>query len=227
MSPGIAPGPLSIDGPAGPLEALLELPAQQGRGQGTGTGAGTGGAPSPPRAFGVVCHPHPLFGGTMTNKVVHTVARAFTAQGAATLRFNFRGTGGSAGSYDAGRGETADLLAVVAWGRAQYPDLPLWLGGFSFGSFVALNGQAAAGAARLVTVAPPLRRWDFSAIEPPSGPWLVIQGDQDELVDHREVQRWIESLPVPPQLALLPGAEHFFHGRLHEIKDLVALFVAE
>ena len=201
---------MRIDGPAGPIEALLE-----------GENAFSH------SALGVVCHPHPMFGGTMTNKVVHTVARAFTAQGAATLRFNFRGVGASAGSHDEGRGETADLLAVVAWGRERYPDLPLWLAGFSFGAFVALRGQAEAGAARLVTVAPPLGRWDFSAIDPPREPWLVIQGDQDELVDHRAVQRWIESLPVPPQLALLPGAEHFFHGRLHKIKDLVTSFLDE
>ncbi len=200
---------MRIDGPAGPIEALLE-----------GENAFSH------SALGVVCHPHPMFGGTMTNKVVHTVARAFTAQGAATLRFNFRGVGASAGSHDEGRGETADLLAVVAWGRERYPDLPLWLAGFSFGAFVALRGQAEAGAARLVTVAPPVGRWDFSGIEPPRIPWLVIQGDRDDLVDAREVQRWSASLPVPPQLLVLPGAEHFFHGRLHDVKDAVTAFVA-
>lgn len=181
-----------------------------------------------PRAIGVVCHPHPLFGGTLTNKVVHTVGRAFVAQGAPTLRFNFRGVGASAGSYDEGRGETDDLLAVVAWLRERFPGLPLWLGGFSFGSFVALRGQAAAGAARLVTIAPPVGRWDFSAIAAPACPWLVVQGDQDDLVDHAAVERWLASLapPGPPRLVLLPGAEHFFHGRLHEVKDAVTSFLA-
>jgi alpha/beta superfamily hydrolase len=198
-----------IDGPSGPLEALLEAPA-----------AGTS-----PRALGVVCHPHPLFGGTMTNKVVHTVARAFVAHGAATLRFNFRGVGASAGSYDEGRGETDDLLAVVAHGRALFPGLPLWLGGFSFGSFVALRGHAAAGAARLVTVAPPVGRWDFAGLEPPRCPWLVVQGDQDELVDVGAVRQWLATQPLAPQLVVLPGAEHFFHGRLHYVKDAVADFL--
>jgi alpha/beta superfamily hydrolase len=173
----------------------------------------------------VVCHPHPLFGGTLTNKVVHTVARAFVAQGAATLRFNFRGVGASAGSYDEGRGETDDLLAVIGAGRARFPGLPLWLGGFSFGSFVALHAQAAAGAARLVTVAPPIGRWDFSGIEAPRCPWLVIQGDQDELVDHASVAAWMAELAPQAQLTVLPGAEHFFHGRLHEVKDAVSRFV--
>jgi alpha/beta superfamily hydrolase len=176
--------------------------------------------------LGVVCHPHPLFGGTLTNKVVHTVARAFVAQGAATLRFNFRGVGGSAGSYDDGRGETDDLMAVIGAGRARLPGLPLWLGGFSFGAFVALRAQAAAGAARLVTVAPPVGRWDFSAIEAPRCPWLVIQGDQDELVDHAQVAGWMAALAPQARLTLVPGAEHFFHGRLHEVKAAVLAFVA-
>lgn len=163
----------------------------------------------------------------MTNKVAHTIARAFTAQGAATLRFNFRGVGASGGSYDEGRGETEDLLAVVAAGRARFPGLPLWLGGFSFGSFVALRGQASVGAVRLVSVAPPLGRWDFSGIEPPRCPWLVIQGDQDELVDFQAVRTWLATMPAAPRLVLLAGAEHFFHGRLHDVKDAVAGFLAD
>jgi hypothetical protein len=180
-----------------------------------------------PCAFGVVCHPHPLFGGTMTNKVAHTVARAFTAHGAATLRFNFRGVGASAGSYDDGRGETDDLLAVVGYARARFPDLPLWLGGFSFGSFVALRGHSAAGAARLVTIAPPVGRWDFGGLEPPRCPWLVVQGDQDDLVDHRAVAQWLAPMPAAPRLVLLAGAEHFFHGRLHEVKSAIADFLLD
>ncbi len=173
----------------------------------------------------MVCHPHPLFGGTLTNKVVQTVARALMANGAATLRFNFRGVGASAGSFDDGRGETDDLLAAVGAGRARLPGLPLWLGGFSFGAFVALRGQAAADAARLVTVAPPVGRWDFSAIEAPQCPWLVIQGDRDELVDHAQVATWMAALAPQARLNLLPGAEHFFHGRLHEVKAAVSAFV--
>lgn len=191
------------------LEALLETPAVA------------------PCAIGVVCHPHPLFGGTMSNKVVHTVGRAFVAQGALTLRFNFRGVGASAGGYDEGRGETDDMLAAVASMRARFPGLPLWLGGFSFGSFVALRGQSAAGAERLVTVAPPVGRWDFSGLAAPRCPWLVIQGDQDDLVDLAAVRDWLAALatPAPPRLVVLPGAEHFFHGRLHEVKDAVSGFL--
>jgi alpha/beta superfamily hydrolase len=204
-----APESLRLEGPAGPIEAVFESPE--------------GGAPC---ALAVVCHPHPLYGGALTNKVVHTVARAFVAQGAACLRFNFRGVGASAGSYDEGRGETEDLLAVVRAGQARLPGLPLWLGGFSFGSFVALRGQAAAGAALLVTVAPPIGRWDFANVEAPACPWLVIQGDRDELVDHRQVGRWMSGFAPQASLVLLQGAEHFFHGRLLEVKDAVSAFVA-
>ena len=162
----------------------------------------------------------------MTNKVAHTVARAFVAQGAATLRFNFRGVGASAGSYDEGRGETADLQAVVAAGRARFPGLPLWLGGFSFGAYVALRGSLRAGAQRLITVAPPVGRWDFSEVKLPVCPWLIIQGDSDELVDAVAMADWARGTGVPHRLVLLPGADHFFHGRLHELKDAVAGFLA-
>jgi hypothetical protein len=133
--------------------------------------------------------------------------------------------GASAGSFDDGRGETDDLLAVVDAGRARLPGLPLWLGGFSFGAYVALRAHAAAGAARLVTVAPPVGRWDFSAIEAPRCPWLVIQGDQDELVDHAAVASWMAALAPEGRLASLAGAEHFFHGRLHEVKAAVSGFL--
>lgn len=206
MSP--ASKSLTLAGPVGSLEALLELPS---------SGA--------PRALGIVCHPHPLFGGALTNKVVHSVARAFVAQGAATLRFNFRGVGASAGVHDEGRGETGDLLAVLEFGRMRFPGLPLWLGGFSFGAWVAARAAARMQAARLVTVAPPVGRWDFSEVAAPGCPWLVIQGDADELVDHQAVAAWIASLDASARFVLLPGAEHFFHGRLHEVKAAVADFL--
>ena len=115
---------LVIDGPAGSLEALLEDPGADGR------------------HFAVVCHPHPLHGGTMHNKVVHTLARALQEQGMPTLRFNYRGVGASAGAYDDGRGETEDALAVIAWGRRRWPGAQLVLAGFSFGAFVASHAIA-------------------------------------------------------------------------------------
>jgi alpha/beta superfamily hydrolase len=202
--------PLEIAGPAGRIEALLELPE----------------AAAAVPAFGVVCHPHPLFGGAMTNKVVHTVALAMRAAGLPTLRFNFRGVGSSAGIHDAGRGEVDDLAAVVAEGRRRWPGAALWLGGFSFGAYVALQATARLAPALLVTVAPPLGRWDFSQLVPPACPWLILQGDRDELVDAVAVGSWAAALPQPPQLVLLAGADHFFHGRLHELRAAIEAFAA-
>src|SRR2546423_9070973 len=124
----------SLEGPAGPLQALIETPVTEGEGPG----------PQPVSAFAVVCHPHPPHGGTVDTKVVYTVARALEQLGAPAIRFNFRGVGASAGGYDAGRGETADALAVVAYGRRRWPQAALWLAGFSFGG--AVGGGAAAPA---------------------------------------------------------------------------------
>jgi alpha/beta superfamily hydrolase len=133
-----------IDGPAGRLEARVEDPAP-----------GSG-----PRVVGVVCHPHPLFGGTLQNKVVHTLARTLQELAAPTVRFNFRGVGASEGVHDDGRGEVDDALAVIAWARARWECEPLWLAGFSFGAAVALHACATARPAALVTVAPPVKRPD-------------------------------------------------------------------
>ncbi len=194
------PQPLSIAGPAGNIEALLEEPVDQG-------GA----------AFGVICHPHPLGGGTMTNKVVHTLARALQKCGAPTLRFNFRGVGASAGAFDNGAGETQDAMAVIAAGRERWPGAALWLAGFSFGSYVALQICNSVRANKLITVAPPVGRWDFSAIPAPQCPWLLLQGDVDELVDAAAVLDWAATLPARPEVHVLEGVGHFFHGRLHDI----------
>lgn len=213
MSSTAAPERVLIAGEAGDIETLIEHPA------------------STPRAVALCCHPHPLFGGTLTNKVIHTVARAFLAEGAITLRFNFRGVGASKGVHDGGEGETRDVLRLATWARSRWPELPLWLGGFSFGAWVSLRVQSELLPALLVSVAPPVGRWDFSSVSPPQCPWLVIQGDRDELVDVETVSRWVEKMgsqmPRPVQFVRLAGAEHFFHGRLHEVKDAVVHFVAQ
>jgi len=197
-----------IAGAAGDIELMVDLPA------------------AAPRAVAVCCHPHPLFGGTLTNKVIHTVARSFAAQGAAAVRFNFRGVGASQGQHDGGDGETDDLVTVAAWARSRWPGLPLWLGGFSFGSYVALRGAARLAPALLVTVAPPVGRWDFSTIAAPACPWLVVQGSADELVPAAGVVSWAQAARPAVRIAMLEGATHFFHGRLHELQDAVAAFAA-
>jgi alpha/beta superfamily hydrolase len=199
---------VSIHGPAGSLEALLEVPQVPAL-----------------AGFAVVCHPHPLFGGTMQNKVVHTLARACQEYGLATLRFNFRGVGASAGSYDEGRGEIEDALAVVAWGHERWPDAPLTLAGFSFGAMVALGAAARSTPSTLITVAPAVSRPEFGHVVKPACPWLIVQGDRDELVDIRDVRAFAERFDPPPILAVMPGAEHFFHGRLTPLRDQVLAFL--
>jgi alpha/beta superfamily hydrolase len=200
---------LFLQGPVGRLEALLDLP---------GAGDVDGAA--------IVCHPHPQHGGTMHNKVAHTLARAFVRSGFATLRFNFRGTEGSEGEYDDGRGELDDALAAVVWLRERYADRPLWLAGFSFGAAIAVRTAVLTEVDGLVVVAPAIYRFAKRLDRQPDCPWLVIQGDEDELVDVDETLEWINSLEPGPELLVVPGAEHFFHGRLIELRNAVFEFVA-
>ncbi|HMK86700.1 MAG TPA: alpha/beta fold hydrolase [Steroidobacteraceae bacterium] len=196
---------LSIEGPTGPLEAIAEE---------------AHGAPRP--CYAVLCHPHPLYGGTMDNKVVTTLGRALNAGGIATLRFNFRGVGQSAGTFDGGLGETRDAAAVADYGAERWPDRRLVLGGFSFGAFVALRLTQERDTARLITIAPPVDRFDFSALAVPRCPWLIVQGDADEIVDPRSVFTWVKTLDPQPKLVIAPGVGHFFHGHLKELKDAVS-----
>jgi alpha/beta superfamily hydrolase len=200
---------LTLAGPVGALETRLETPD------------GAGG----PAAFGVVCHPHPLFGGTMDNKVTHTIARSMMECGAATFRFNFRGVGASGGKFDNGRGETDDLAAVVAEGRRRYPSAALWLGGFSFGAFVALRGAPDLAPVKLIAVAPPVARFELGTVANPDCDWMLAQGDVDEVVPAEAVLAWAAAQPRKPRLHVLAGAGHFFHGKLHELKPLVLDFL--
>ena len=198
-----------LEGPAGPIEALVETAATP-----------------VPGIVAVCCHPHPLFGGTMQNKVVHTLARAALDLGVPAVRFNFRGVGGSAGRYDHGDGEAEDALAVADWASDRFGARRLWATGFSFGSFIAYALARQRQAERLVTVAPPVQRFDFSRLPPPGCPWLVVQGDQDELVNHEAVVHWTRTLAAPPRVEIFPGADHFFHGRITELRETVRGWLA-
>jgi len=175
------------------------------------------------RAIAVVCHPHPLQQGTMHNKVVTTIARTFVQLGARVVRFNFRGVGASEGRHAEGIGERADALAVIAWSRARWPSLPLYLGGFSFGAGVAVAVAADAGAQGLVTVAPPLDKLPADFV-PPDCRWLLIHGLADDVVPFAAIEAKLATLAVRPQLFLLPGAGHFFHGKLRELAEAVSAF---
>mgnify|MGYP001823406402 FL=1 len=199
---------LFIDGPAGRLEAILERP---------GEGALEGCA--------VVCHPHPQHGGTMHNKVAHTLARAFVRSGFEVLRFNFRGTEQSEGLFDNGIGELDDALAALHWLSDRHPDLPIWLAGFSFGAAMAVKAAVVEPADGLISVAPAISRFASGLETQPQCQWLIVQGDEDELVDIEETVAWVDSLEPGPELLVIEGAEHFFHGRLTELREAVMSFV--
>ncbi len=193
-----------IAGPAGDLEILVTLAKKPQH-----------------NAFAVICHPHPLHGGTMNNKVVYILARTFNELGLATLRFNFRGVGKSTGQFDNGKGETDDLRAVVNWLKNKYAPSELWLAGFSFGSEIALRGHRDLNANRLLLVAPPVERFQAENLPLSKIPTLVIQGDKDEIVSPTAVSEWVKTQAHQAEYIIMPGAEHFFHGRLNELRDVI------
>ena len=194
---------LALQGAAGTIEALLDLPAD---------GAVRGTA--------VIAHPHPLFGGTMTNKVVQTLARACVQTGWRAVRFNFRGVGASAGAYDEGRGEAADMLGVV---RQLAPEGPLAIAGFSFGAFVASHVVRQLGARapeKIVLVGTAASRFPVEPIAPElHARTLVLHGEQDDTVALSSVLDWARPQHLP--VTVIPGVEHFFHGQLPLLKSLV------
>lgn len=199
---------ITIAGPAGALEALWELPQ----------GDEVAGA-------AVVCHPHPQHGGTLRNKVTHTLARAFLARGLMALRFNFRGVGASEGSWDEGRGELDDALAAIDAASERAAGKPLWLAGFSFGGAIAIRAAAQRDLAGLVTVAPAVSR--LGNLSAPACPWLIVHGDADDVLDVEETIDWVNALEPGPELEIFEGAGHFFHGRLVELREAVEAFIGE
>lgn len=175
----------------------------------------------------VLSHPHPLHGGTMNNKVVTTLERAFQTLGYITVAYNFRGVGQSSGVHDHGVGEVEDLLQVVEWAKARFKSTHLTLAGFSFGSYVLLrayklfNESLAVDA--LCTVAPPVGLYDFSAMHPLQAPWVLVQGGQDEVVPAVEIAHWALSGEVQPDIYWRADASHFFHGELIWLRSVIRL----
>jgi hypothetical protein len=157
----------------------------------------------------------------MHNKVVHTLARAFDDLGLASVRFNFRGVGNSTGEYGRGEGELADAIAVADWVRASRPGDAIWFAGFSFGGAVALRAAASASAAQLVTVAPALRLFAWKTYVPPPCPWLVIQGEADDIVPASELRAFLEQFQGHPSTVFMPEAGHFFHQRLNDLRRAI------
>ncbi|HLB58357.1 MAG TPA: alpha/beta fold hydrolase [Gammaproteobacteria bacterium] len=172
-------------------------------------------------ATAIICHPHPLFGGTMNNKVVTTLARAFQNLNINTIRFNFRGVGKSEGKFDQGVGETDDVIAIARWAKTHYLSDKLYLAGFSFGSYVAARAATQLPVTHLLSIAPPVINFDFTALPPITCPWLIIQGEQDEIVSPEAVFDWVETLNPKPTLIRMPKATHFFHGQLMALREMI------
>jgi len=196
---------LLLDGPAGVLEVAVDLPAAHEARSG----------------FAVICHPNPPDGGTMHNKVVTMAARALTELGLAAVRFNFRSVGQSQGAFDNGRGEVLDLLAVAEWARRARPDHALWLAGFSFGSWVALMGARQLPVRQMISIAPPVGLRDFSGVLPPPCPWLLVQGEDDEVVPAAGVFDWAARQQPAPDVVRMPDTGHFFHRRLMDLRGAI------
>lgn len=192
---------IMIEGPAGAIETDVNDP---------------GGAR---RGIALIAHPNPLHGGTKDNKVVTTLAKAFFALGYVAVRPNFRGVGASAGSHDEGRGETEDLLAVAGHLKRQFGELPLLLAGFSFGGFVQTRVAKCVHARSLVLVAAAVNRFPAETVPPAT---LVIHGELDEVVPLNAVLDWARPQNLP--VVVVPGGEHFFHGRLNLLADIVSRY---
>jgi alpha/beta superfamily hydrolase len=189
---------LALDGPAGAIEVVVNAPAA-------------------PRGLALVCHPHPLQGGTLDNKVVQTLAKAFFGLGYVAARFNFRGVGQSAGTFDDGIGETDDALAVLAHVRARFGEaLPVALAGFSFGSFVQTRVAEQIDAERLVLVGPAVKRFAVRNVPPDT---IVVHGEEDDVVALADVFAWARPQQLP--IVVFPGCGHFFHGRLPQLARVV------
>lgn len=196
---------LLIDGPVGRLETVLGMPAL------------------PPKGVAIVAHPHPLHGGTMNNKVVLTIFTTLLQLGFLSVKFNFRGVNQSKGSYDQGIGETADVIAITQAIRDQYhtnsPDLPLLLAGFSFGGAVQLHAAQILKPQYLILVAPSVVHLQAPPVPQFTRHALIIQGDKDDIVPPDAVLSW--AAPASQPIVFIPGAEHFFHGKLHILKQLI------
>jgi len=196
---------LLIQGPAGAIEVLTSGPARF----------------DPRLPIAIICHPHPLHGGSLNNKVVHVMAESFNAMGLMSVSFNFRGVGRSQGRFANGEGEVQDLLAVVDWFRGRYPEAGLWLAGFSFGAYVAARAHVMAGAQRLLLVAPPVGLFDFTQLDEIAIPWMVIQGGRDEVIEPQAVAAWVHGRRLRPDYRWMADADHFFHGRMNRLRETI------
>jgi alpha/beta superfamily hydrolase len=202
---------LFLEGPVGRLEAIIWTPAN-----------------ATPPLSALVCHPHPLFGGTLHNKVVYQTAKSLSALGLPVLRFNFRGAGLSAGAHDRGRGEQGDVRAALDFLAAQFPDTPLLLAGFSFGSWVGMRvGCEDTRVTHLIGLGVPVNNSDFTYLANCKKPKLFVHGSNDEHGAVGKVRALVASLPEENRLVVVEGVDHFFTGRLNELDQAITNWVSE
>ena len=201
---------LELDGPVGRLEALLDEPVDAQ-------------SKLKPRAIAVMAHPHTAQGGTMHTKAVYQAAKGLARIGCTVLRFNFRGAGGSAGTFDAGPGEMDDFKVALGFMVGRYPDVKdVWAGGFSFGAWIALTvGAADERVTALIGISPPVGSYNFSAVRHSSKPKFFIQGERDELFPLSDLRRFYAELPEPKELVVIDGADHLFDGKASEVGDAI------
>jgi alpha/beta superfamily hydrolase len=203
---------LFLEGPAGRLEGILWKPVAQSR----------------PALAALVCHPHPLFGGTMHNKVVYQAAKSLDGLGLPVLRFNFRGAGLSEGAHDRGHGEQGDVKAALDYLAGEFPGVPLLVSGFSFGSWVGLRvGCADARVQELIGIGTPVNSSDFSYLQNCDKPKLFVHGANDEHGDFGKVEALVGSLQGENRLVVVAGAEHFFVGKLDQVDAAIRGWVKE
>jgi alpha/beta superfamily hydrolase len=204
-----------LPGPAGALEVRTARaqhnPAQQKQ----------------TRTVAVICHPHPLHGGTLHNKVVYILHKAYTDVGIHTVRFNYRGVGQSQGTFGQSAGELSDLFSIIDWLNTQCNIHRLYLAGFSFGAYIALAASQQVSTQHVITIAPALHHQDFNALLPIKTPWLLIQGDQDEVITATDVYQWVKTLSPPPQVIHCADAGHFFHGQLTPLRNTIATHLTQ
>jgi alpha/beta superfamily hydrolase len=204
-----------LNGPAGQLEAMLWTAPESD-------------ASAEPQPSAIVCHPHPMFGGTMHNKVVYQAAKALHDLGIPVLRFNFRGTGLSEGAHDRGRGEQDDVRAGLSFLATEFPDRPIILAGFSFGAWVGLRvGCEDHRVRKLIGLGLPVDRSDLSFLRTCTKPKLIIQGGNDEFGSRKNVETLFAELPQPKKLVVVEGVDHFFAGKLPEVGAAIKDWLAE
>ncbi len=202
-------GNIFFEGPAGRIEGIIKE------------------SDGPVSHCAIVCHPHPLYGGTMHNKVVFRIARSFQDAGFSVLRFNFRGTDLSDGKYDDGIGEQDDLRAAVKFMMDKHPDAALWIAGFSFGAAVMLRAlECNEPLQAIVGAGVPFSKYDFTRITHCKKAKLFVQGQRDEFGSPDELKGWVDTLDEPKELRIITGADHFFDGHLTELQQCISDFVA-